>query len=131
VEDWKTEGSLYTAPQSVGPSEHAQIQVRIDEWAESLAVRFLRLSHGVEQSLRLTSECCLQSSAYDLEALKSLDRPLRPFFVSPASTLSHHPASEFTTCYPIICASASKLAEEADGMERERGFTYVQGSGDE
>lgn len=34
-------------------------------------------------------------------------------------------------CYPVVCASASKLAEEADGMERANGFTYVQGSGDD
>lgn len=72
-----------------------------------------------------------QSSAYDLSALKALDRPLRPIFVSPASALSHNPASSFTTFIPIVCTSASKLATETDGMERARGFTYVQGSGDE
>lgn len=74
-----------------------------------------------------------QSSAYDLSALRALDRPLRPFFVSPASTLSQQSrASDFTdSCYPVICASASKLAAEADGLERAQGFTYVQGSGDE
>ena len=56
---------------------------------------------------------------------------MRPFFVSPASTLSLSPASSFKDCYPVVCASASKLAEEADGLERALGFTYVQGSGDE
>lgn len=80
---------------------------------------------------RLRSQSASQSSAYDLSSLKALDRPLRPFFVSPTSTLSHSPASSFETCYPVICASASKLAEEADGLERAEGFTYVQGSGDE
>ncbi|GAA5909073.1 tRNA A64-2'-O-ribosylphosphate transferase [Sporobolomyces salmoneus] len=107
-EDWEKEGILYTSPQAVGPSEHAQIAKQIDKWAKDLA-----------------------NSAYDLEGLKTLDRPLRPFFVSPSSSLSRHVASDFSGCYPIICASASKLAEEADGMERARGFTYVQGSGDD
>jgi len=30
---------LNTSPQAVGPSEHAQIEKRIDKWAEDLAVR--------------------------------------------------------------------------------------------
>ncbi|GAA5992732.1 hypothetical protein JCM5350_004294 [Sporobolomyces pararoseus] len=107
-DDWRREGTLYTSPQAVGPSEHAQIAKQIEKWATDLA-----------------------SSAYDLTTLKSLDRPLRPYFVSPSSSFSRHNASDFSTCYPIICASASKLAEEADGMERARGFTYVQGSGDD
>lgn len=81
--------------------------------------------------LRSLTDRVPQSSAYDLAALKALDRPLRPFFVSPASTLSFSPAATFTNCHPVVCASASKLAEEADGLERELGFTYVQGSGDE
>ncbi|GAA5923404.1 tRNA A64-2'-O-ribosylphosphate transferase [Sporobolomyces koalae] len=108
AEDWAREGRLYTSPQAVGPSEHAQIEKQIAKWAADLV-----------------------ASSYDLDSVKTLDRPLRPFFVSPSSTLSRHAASEYTTCYPIICASSSKLAEDADGMERARGFTYVQGSGDD
>ncbi|GAA5997372.1 tRNA A64-2'-O-ribosylphosphate transferase [Rhodotorula paludigena] len=108
VEEWQRQGCLYTSPQAVGRSEHAQIEEKIEGWAQDLA-----------------------SSAYDLSALKALDRPLRPFFVSPASTLTPSPASSFPTCYAVICASASKLAEEADGLERALGFTYVQGSGDD
>ncbi|BGP36497.1 tRNA A64-2'-O-ribosylphosphate transferase [Rhodotorula kratochvilovae] len=106
--EWEEQGRLYTSPQAVGRSEHAQIEVKIEGWAKDLA-----------------------SSAYDLAALKALDRPLRPFFVSPSSTLSDSPAAAFTSCYPVVCASASKLAEEADGLERALGFTYVQGSGDD
>ncbi|GAA6056027.1 hypothetical protein JCM3770_002148 [Rhodotorula araucariae] len=108
AEEWEDQGRLYTSPQAVGRSEHAQIEVKIEGWAKDLA-----------------------SSAYDLSTLKALDRPLRPFFVSPASTLSDSPASAFTACYPVVCASASKLADEADGLERALGFTYVQGSGDD
>ncbi|GJN92240.1 hypothetical protein Rhopal_005270-T1 [Rhodotorula paludigena] len=108
AEEWQRQGCLYTSPQAVGRSEHAQIEEKIEVWAQDLA-----------------------SSAYDLSALKALDRPLRPFFVSPASTLTPSPASSFPTCYAVICASASKLAEEADGLERALGFTYVQGSGDD
>ncbi|GAA5945048.1 hypothetical protein JCM3775_004269 [Rhodotorula graminis] len=108
ADEWREQGRLYTSPQAVGRSEHSQIEVKIDAWARDLA-----------------------SSAYDLSALKTLDRPLRPFFVSPASTLSLSPASSFKDCYPVVCASASKLAEEADGLERALGFTYVQGSGDD
>ncbi|GAA6006658.1 hypothetical protein JCM10207_005009 [Rhodosporidiobolus poonsookiae] len=108
-EEWKEQGALFTSPQAVGRSEHSQIEVKIDGWAKDLA-----------------------SSAYDLSALTALRRPLRPFFVSPSSTLSTpQPASSFPSYYPIICASASKLADEADGMERSHGFTYVQGSGDD
>ncbi|BGP28754.1 tRNA A64-2'-O-ribosylphosphate transferase [Rhodotorula toruloides] len=108
LEVWKEQARLYTSPQAVGRSEHAQIEAKVEKWANELA-----------------------SSAYDLSSLKALDRPLRPFFVSPASTLSRSPASSFKTCYPAVCASASKLAEEADGLERAEGFTYVQGSGDD
>lgn len=78
-------------------------------------------------SSRLTS----QFSDYDLSALRALDRPLRPIFVSPSSILKNSPASDFTGFLPVVCTSASKLATDTDGMERARGFTYVQGSGDE
>ncbi|GAA6032014.1 hypothetical protein JCM8097_003388 [Rhodosporidiobolus ruineniae] len=109
-EDWEEQGKLFTSPQAVGRSEHSQIEVKIDGWAKDLV-----------------------NSAYNLSALRTLTRPLRPFFVSPASTLPSPPltAASFPSCHPIICLSCSKLAEEADGMERARGFTYVQGSGDD
>lgn len=92
------------------------------------AFRFPPLrEHGKANSLHLA-----QKSAYDLSSLLMLERPLRPFFVSPASTLTApQSAASFTSTYPVICCSASKLAEEADGMERARGFSYVQGSGDD
>ncbi|BGP12529.1 hypothetical protein JCM10213_007627 [Rhodosporidiobolus nylandii] len=109
AEVWEKEGKLYTSPQAVGRSEHSQIEAKVEGWAKDLV-----------------------NSAYDLASLRALTRPLRPFFVSPASTLTTpQPASSFTTCYPVVCCSASKLADEADGMERSHGFTYVQGSGDD
>lgn len=54
-------------------------------------------------------------------------KPLRPIFVSPASTFST-PRNELNY-YPVVCVSASKLAKESD--VRERGFAYVQGAGDD
>lgn len=73
---------------------------------------------------------CLQNSSYDLAALTALDRPLRPIFVSPASDLDNATTS-FTRLIPVVCVSASKLAADTDGLERARGFTYVQGAGDD
>ncbi|GAA5844979.1 hypothetical protein JCM11251_003170 [Rhodosporidiobolus azoricus] len=118
-EEWDEMGGLYTSPQAVGRSEHSQIEVKIEGWAKDLV-----------------------NSAYDLTSLLSFRRPLRPFFISPSSTLPSSPLRRndptFSSCYPIICCSASKLVgsstddtEVADWVERERGFTYVQGSGDD
>ncbi|GAA5897448.1 hypothetical protein JCM6882_001889 [Rhodosporidiobolus microsporus] len=121
-EEWAEQGALYTSPQAVGRSEHSQVEVKIEGWAQDLV-----------------------NSAYDLSSLLSLRRPLRPFFVSPSSTLPATPlgasSRSFSSCLPIICCSASKLVgssssdedggDGADWVERERGFTYVQGSGDD
>lgn len=41
LETWEKHAQLCTSPQAVGRSEHAQIEVRIDEWAQQLAVRFI------------------------------------------------------------------------------------------
>lgn len=88
---------------------------------------------GRRPSLLLTrlSTSSTQASSYDLSELKTLDKPLRPIFVSPASELVSSTAANNASYYAVVCASASKLASEEDGMERARGFTYVQGSGDE
>ncbi|KAJ7032725.1 initiator tRNA phosphoribosyl transferase [Mycena alexandri] len=92
--------ALYTPPAAVSAQEHAQIAARIDVWAEALA-----------------------TSSY---TLPNLPRPLRPVWVTPASgTLPIPPP----TCIPIICVSASQVA---DGTARRAGgFAYIQGSGDD
>lgn len=56
---------------------------------------------------------------------------MRPIFISPASNLVTSPASSYVDFYPIVLVSASKLAEEAEVIERSGGFTYVQGGGDD
>jgi hypothetical protein len=54
LEDWEAEGKLFTAPQSVGRSEHSQIEVKIDGWAEDLAVRSFLSSLSVADHLNRT-----------------------------------------------------------------------------
>ncbi|SCV68467.1 BQ2448_588 [Microbotryum intermedium] len=110
IKEWERDGALWTLSSTISRSEHSQIEARIQEWAQELT-----------------------SSSYDLSALLALDRPLRPVFISPASRFSSEPspASSFSSFYPIICVSASKLASDQDGLERALGFTYVQGSGDD
>lgn len=39
AEEWQRQGCLYTSPQAVGRSEHAQIEEKIEGWAQDLAVR--------------------------------------------------------------------------------------------
>jgi len=104
---WAEQGKLWTSPVAVGRSEHDQIEANIPRWAADLV-----------------------NSSYDLSSLTALDRPLRPLFVSPASDLDRAEVS-FARFLPVVCVSASKLAAEADGLERARGFTYVQGAGDD
>lgn len=73
----------------------------------------------------------MQASSYDLSDVKNLPLPLRPIFISPASKLELSPASAFPQYFPVVCLSASMLAEDAKEMEREHGFVYVQGAGDD
>ncbi|KZP13733.1 initiator tRNA phosphoribosyl transferase [Athelia psychrophila] len=102
---WDT--MLYTPPQVVSPQEHAQIEKRLDEWANALA-----------------------NSSYDIPRL---NHPLRPLWITPAnSRLPTLPTnnSEARMFSPVICLSASKQVH--DGLERRgAGYTYVQGSGDD
>lgn len=37
-QEWDRQGALYTSPQAVGPSEHAEIAKSIDRWAQDLVV---------------------------------------------------------------------------------------------
>ncbi|KAG6381976.1 initiator tRNA phosphoribosyl transferase [Boletus reticuloceps] len=100
---WDT--ALYTSPGSVSPQEHSHIEGKLDGWAARLA-----------------------TSSY---SLPTLDRPLRPIWITPATTVfPTFPKPPDCAFYPIICVSASK--QVMDGMERRAsGFAYIQGSGDD
>ncbi|KAN0081339.1 tRNA A64-2'-O-ribosylphosphate transferase [Tylopilus felleus] len=100
---WDT--ALYTPPGTVSPQEHSQIEDRLDGWASQLA-----------------------ASSY---TLPTLDRPLRPIWITPATTVfPTFPQPPDRAFYPIICLSASK--QVTDGVERRAsGFAYIQGSGDD
>ncbi|GJE90947.1 initiator tRNA phosphoribosyl transferase [Phanerochaete sordida] len=101
--DWDT--TLYTSPVAVSRQEHAHIETQLEEWATTL-----------------------NNSSYDLP---NLTRPLRPFWITPStSSYPHIPPTSDRTFYPVICVSASKHIEE--GLERRsKGFSYIQGSGDD
>ncbi|KAJ6590029.1 initiator tRNA phosphoribosyl transferase [Mycena vulgaris] len=99
---WDT--NLYTPPGAVSSQEHSQIEQRLDAWANALA-----------------------NSSY---ALPNLRLPLRPMWITPASSgFPVLPAGD-RTFVPIICLSASRQVQ--DGVERRSGgFAYIQGSGDD
>ncbi|KAJ3541050.1 hypothetical protein NMY22_g4047 [Coprinellus aureogranulatus] len=100
------DNQLYTPPTSVSSQEHSQISFRLNDWALALA-----------------------TSSFDLPKLCS---PLRPFWITPASTSfpRFHTSSEDRKYLPVICVSASKQVH--DGTERRTGgFSYIQGSGDD
>ncbi|KAI5479778.1 tRNA A64-2'-O-ribosylphosphate transferase [Pseudohyphozyma bogoriensis] len=108
AEGWKEDGKLWTLPSAIGRSEHDQIEKRIKEW-----------------SVRLTS------SSYDLSSLLALRKPLRPIFVSPSSPLSPTTSSSYTKFVPVVLCSASKLGSDSEDVSRSKGYSYVQGSGDD
>lgn len=101
--EWDT--ALYTSPAAVSQQEHAQIEARLDGWAQAL-----------------------NESSYHLP---NVGHPLRPFWITPStSSYPHIPSPADRSFFPIICISASKQLEE--GMERRsKGFSYIQGSGDD
>ncbi|EIW65906.1 hypothetical protein TREMEDRAFT_35639 [Tremella mesenterica DSM 1558] len=106
---WNT--SLYTPPNIVSSSEKSQIEVLIPEWAEKL----------------------LDSSLI----IPQLKRPLRPFFLHPA-TSSPPQIPDDPEWTSIICLSASRWVGGEDDIpastkvgKRTKGFEYVQGAGDD
>ncbi|RXK39878.1 hypothetical protein M231_02812 [Tremella mesenterica] len=112
AEKWSTwNTSLYTPPNIVSSSEKSQIEVLIPEWAEKL----------------------LDSSLI----IPQLKRPLRPFFLHPA-TSSPPQIPDDPEWTSIICLSASRWVGGEDDIpastkvgKRTKGFEYVQGAGDD
>ncbi|KAL4071269.1 tRNA A64-2'-O-ribosylphosphate transferase [Scleroderma yunnanense] len=99
---WDT--TLYTPPAVVSAQEHNQIEQKLDAWAAELAASFYKLPE--------------------------LQLPLRPIWITPATTTFPSLSAPTLPFYPIVCLSASKLV--ADGLERRaNGFAYIQGSGDD
>ncbi|WWC69928.1 uncharacterized protein I206_103872 [Kwoniella pini CBS 10737] len=112
-DDWDSE--LYLPPKVVSPSEKAQIEERLDVWAEMLEKSSL--------------------------SLPNLSKPLRPFFIHPStSTPPVIPSNPPYT--PIICLSASRWANDLESDDipsvtrlgdsgMSVGFDYVPGAGDD
>ncbi|ESK97207.1 trna a64-2 -o-ribosylphosphate transferase [Moniliophthora roreri MCA 2997] len=101
-EDWDV--SLHTPPTSVSRQEHDQIEKLLADRAKAL-----------------------NNSTY---TLPKLARPLRPIWITPASTTFPRFDQDNAAFLPIICVSASRQVES--GMDRRTGgFVYVQGSGDD
>ncbi|KAL1691818.1 initiator tRNA phosphoribosyl transferase [Schizophyllum commune] len=99
---WDT--ALYTPPLVVSRQEHAQIEERLDGWATDLA-----------------------ASSF---SLPDLPLPMRPVWITPASSTFPSLDALQSDAPPIICVSASRQVE--NGVERRGdGFAYVQGSGDD
>ncbi|BEJ16370.1 hypothetical protein CspHIS471_0509750 [Cutaneotrichosporon sp. HIS471] len=108
--------ALYVPAQIVSPSERAQIEARLDAWAHLLETSVL--------------------------PLPSLEKPLRPFFVHPSTSVPPTiPGGPDYT--PIICVSASRwvnggtdeipvATRVGEGpFTRTVAFDYVPGAGDD
>ncbi|KAI8146819.1 tRNA A64-2'-O-ribosylphosphate transferase [Fennellomyces sp. T-0311] len=95
-------------PSAVSRSEHAQIEARMDEFAQRL----------------------LNSGGIDMERIsKLLDKPLRPLWFTPQSSFFEAPDYAEASFWPVICLSASQAVES--GCQARPGYLYVQGSGDD
>jgi len=69
----------------------------------------------------------MQNSGIDSTSITTLlDKPLRPIFIHPDSSLEFDLSDEY---YPVILSTASKCV--ANGHERVGGFVYVQGAADD
>jgi tRNA A64-2'-O-ribosylphosphate transferase len=96
---------LYTPPQVVSDQENAQISGRLPEFLGS----FLALG-------------------LDLDALRGkIQKPLRPFWVTPDSDLDGVDAQVFEEYHPVICCTCSRRVAGAEATEG----GYIQGSGDD
>ncbi|KAJ2958817.1 hypothetical protein NQZ79_g5685 [Umbelopsis isabellina] len=103
----KWDSALYTLPSIISRSEHAQIEILIDDFSQNM------LNTGVN-----VDELC-----------KKLKKPLRPIWITPQSTFVESPDYSEAPFLPVICLSASQVVE--GGSQARYGYMYVQGSGDD
>ncbi|KAH7122577.1 initiator tRNA phosphoribosyl transferase-domain-containing protein [Dendryphion nanum] len=102
----KTEAhELFTSPQAVSASEHAQIEKRIDGFVRD----FLSICKPDLPSLRT-----------------QLQKPLRPIWVTQNSTLPFSPPS-FPSFHPVVLCTASRRVHGGEVSEA----GYIQGAADD
>ncbi|CAG8661712.1 7719_t:CDS:2 [Acaulospora colombiana] len=101
-QEWEKNGRLFIPPKTVSDSEKDQMEKLIPKLAKTLS----------ESSF----------------VLPSIDKPLKPFWITPQSAIPSFDQS--IGFFPMICISASR--QVADGLQRRTNYyTYVQGSGDD
>ncbi|KAG0174566.1 hypothetical protein DFQ28_005721 [Apophysomyces sp. BC1034] len=105
--DWDTD--FHSLPSVVSHSERAQIEGRIDGFAQRLLDAGVNMQH--------------------LDQLAK--KPLRPIWFTPQSSLwlNELPSYDDSPFWPVICLSASQAVESA--CEARHGYLYVQGSADD
>lgn len=94
---------LYTPPNAVSASEHAQMEARIPEFVESF------ISLGL-----------------DIAPLQQMQKPLRPMWITQDSQLVETD-TVFEEYHPVICCTSSRRVV---GTEMSEGG-YIQGAGDD
>ncbi|KAI1576304.1 tRNA A64-2'-O-ribosylphosphate transferase [Pyrenophora tritici-repentis] len=104
-EEKKQETSLFTPPQAVSESEHAQMEKRIDGFVR----QFLEICKPNIPDLR-----------------SKLQKPLRPIWITQKSSLPESPPS-FPDFHPIVLCTASRRVHGAEASES----GYIQGAADD
>ncbi|KAG2175394.1 hypothetical protein INT43_001041 [Umbelopsis isabellina] len=107
------DSALYTLPSIISLSEHAQIEVLIDSFAQNMLHFDVLKNTGIN-----VDELC-----------KKLKKPLRPIWITPQSIFVESPNYSEAPFFPVICLSASQVVE--GGSQARHGYMYVQGSGDD
>ncbi|XP_014553746.1 hypothetical protein COCVIDRAFT_106824 [Bipolaris victoriae FI3] len=105
VENAKEETRLFTPPQAVGESEHAQMEKRIDGFVQ----QFLDICKPNIPLLR-----------------SKLKKPLRPIWITQKSSLPDS-APSFSDFHPIVLCTASRRVHGAEASES----GYIQGAADD
>jgi tRNA A64-2'-O-ribosylphosphate transferase len=96
--------TLYTPPQCVSPSEHSQIEQRLDDFVSKLEELKLDLA----------------------ELRKKISKPMRPMWITRDSDLPEE-APEFNGFHAVVLCTASRRVH---GTEVSEGG-YIQGAGDD
>ena len=90
-------------------------------------------SHLFLITYRLVGFVGWQGTGIDLRAASAkLTKPLRPLWFTPESRFFSGSPPDFSDCdfFPVICISAS-IPVGSHEMQRRKGYSYVQGSGDD